>query len=65
MQFNFQLHHKSGKIMQAESSLFRRSDYKNKIEHDNAKLVLLKPEFFVISAINIFYELVFDDEKIL
>ena len=51
--------------MKAEDSLSRRSDYGNRVELDNAKKVLLKPEFFAISAIDTFYELVFDNSKIL
>ena len=51
--------------MQAEDPLFRRPDHEDRVEHDNAELVLLKLEFFAISAVNAFYESVFDDEKIL
>ena len=65
MQFNFQLYYKSGKTVQAEDSLFKRSDYENRVEHNNAELVLLKSEFFAISAINTSYKSVFDNEKIL
>ena len=51
--------------MQAEDPLFRRPDYENKVEHDNAELVLLKSEFFAIAAVNATYELVFNNSKIL
>ena len=51
--------------MQAEDSLFRRPDYKNGVELNNAEKVLLKPEFFAISAINAFHKSVFDNSKIL
>ena len=51
--------------MQAEDSLSRRSDHKDGVELNNAEKVLLKPEFFAISAIDTFYELVFNNFKIL
>ena len=51
--------------MQAEDSLSRRPDYKNRVKHDNTKSVLLKPEFFTIAAVDIIHESVFDDFKIL
>ena len=51
--------------MQAEDPLSRRPDHKNRVELNNAKKVLLKPEFFTISTINTFYKLVFNDSKIL
>ena len=51
--------------MKAEDSLSRRSDYGNRVELDNAKKVLLKPEFFAIAAVNAVYELVFNNSKIL
>ena len=51
--------------MQAEDPLSRRPDYKDRVEHDNAESVLLKPEFFAIAAIDASHESVFDDSKIL
>ena len=51
--------------MQAEDLLFRRPDHENRVKLNNAEKVLLKPEFFAISAINAFYELIFNDFKIL
>ena len=45
--------------------LSRRPDYEDRVEHDNAELVLLKPEFFTIAAVDIIHESVFDDFKIL
>ena len=51
--------------MQAEDSLSRRPDHENRVELNNAEKVLFKSEFFAISAINAFYELVFDNFKIL
>ena len=51
--------------MQAEDSLSRRPDYENRVEHNNAELVLLKLEFFAISTINAFYKSVFDNKRIL
>ena len=51
--------------MQAEDPLSRRPDYEDRVEHDNAELVLLKPEFFAIAAVNAVHESVFDDSKIL
>ena len=51
--------------MQTEDSLSRRSDYENRVEHDNTKSVLLKLEFFAIANIDANYKSVFDDSKIL
>ena len=51
--------------MQTEDSLSRRSDYENKVEHNNTESVLLKPEFFAIAAVNAAHKSVFDDFKIL
>ena len=51
--------------MQAEDSLSRRPDYKDRVEHDNAESVLLKPEFFTIAAVNATHKSVFDNFKIL
>ena len=63
--FNFQLHHKPGKTMQAKDSLSRKPDHENRIEHNNAESVLLKLEFFAIAAVNTAYKSVFDNSKIL
>ena len=51
--------------MQAEDPLFKRPDYENRVELDNAEKVLLKSEFFAISAINTFHKSVFNNFKIL
>ena len=51
--------------MQAENPLSKRPDHENRIEFNNAEKVLLKPEFFAISAINAFHKSVFDNSKIL
>ena len=51
--------------MQAKDSLSRRPDYEDKVEHNNAKSVLFKPEFFAIAAVDAAYESVFDNSKIL
>ena len=51
--------------MQTENSLSRRPDYKDRVEHNNAELVLLKLEFFTIAAVDTAYESVFDNSKIL
>ena len=51
--------------MQAEDSLSRRPDHEDKVEHNNAKSVLLKLEFFTIAAVDAAHKLVFDDFKIL
>ena len=63
--FNFSLHHKPGKSMQAEDPLSRRPDYVNRIEHNNTESVLLKLEFFAIAAVNASHKSVFDDSNIL
>ena len=51
--------------MQTKDSLSRRPDHENGVELDNAEKVLLKLEFFAVSAINASYELILDNSKIL
>ena len=51
--------------MQAEDPLPRRLDHEDRVEHDNAESVLLKPEFFAIAAVDASHESVFDNSNIL
>ena len=51
--------------MQAEDSLFRKADYEMEINLNNTNQILLKLEFFVISALEAFHELLINDNIIL
>ena len=51
--------------MQTEDPLSRRLNYKDGVELNNAEKVLLKLEFFAISAIDTFHKSVFNNSKIL
>src|SRR4051812_46292300 len=44
--FNFTLHHKPGKTMQAEDPLSRRPDHEEGVTLENCNQILLKPEYF-------------------
>lgn len=63
--FNYFLHHKPGKTMQAEDPLSRRSDHEERVNLNNQDQILLKPEFFAISAIEASYDSPVNDEQIL
>src|SRR6187551_3494369 len=62
--FNYFLHHKPGKIMQAEDPLSRRPDHEEGVNLDNQDQILLKPEFFAIQALEATHELPVDDDQI-
>ena len=62
-QFNFILSHKPGATMVKVDSLSRRPDHKKGMEDDNKDVVLLKPEFFRIQALQRGHLLIHRDEK--
>jgi len=51
--------------MQAEDSLSRRADYEMEINLNNTNQMLLKPEFFVINALETSYKSLINDNIIL
>ncbi len=63
--FNYSLHHKPGKTMQAEDPLSRRPDHEEGVNLDNRDQILLKPEFFAIQAIEAAHESPINDDQIL
>ena len=63
--FNYSLHHKPGKTMQAEDPLSRRPDHEEGVNLDNNNQILLKPEFFAIHAIEAIHDSPVNDDQIL
>ena len=63
--FNYTLHHKPGKTMQAEDPLSRRPDHEEGVNLDNRDQILLKPEFFAIQAVEASHEAFVNDDQIL
>ena len=63
--FYYSLHHKPGKTMQAEDPLSRRPDHEEGVNFDNQDKVLLKPEFFAISALEATHESLVNNDQIL
>lgn len=70
--FNYSLHHKPGKTMQAEDPLSRRPDHEEGVNFDNRDQILLKPEhfsnimeYFKVNALEAAHESAFDDTEIL
>ena len=63
--FHYSLHHKPGKSMQAEDPLSRRPDHEEGVNFDNQDKILLKPEFFAISALEATHESLVNDDQIL
>jgi len=63
--FNFALYHKLEKTMQAEDLLSRQTDQEMGTDLNNMNQVLLKPEFFVINALEENHELPINDSLIL
>ena len=61
--FNFILSHKPGATMVKADSLSRRPDHKKGMEDDNKDVVLLKPEFFRIQALQRGHLLIHGDKK--
>ena len=61
--FDFTLLHKAGKTLGKADSLSRRPDLKKGMENDNKDVMLLKPEFFKIRAIQWGHVLVNTNEK--
>lgn len=63
--FNYKLHHKPGKTMQAEDPLSRRPDHEEGVNLDNNNQILLKPEFLKIHAIETIHDTLINDDQIL
>jgi hypothetical protein len=63
--FNFTLKHKPGKSMLTADPLSRRPDHEEGVIFDNENQILLKPEFFAISAIENSHDSPINDENIL
>jgi hypothetical protein len=63
--FDYSLHHKPGKTMQAEDPLSRRPDHEEGVQLDNRDQILLKPEYFATRAIDASHESMVDDEQLL
>ena len=63
--FNYSLHHKPGKSMQAEDPLSRRTDHEEGVDLDNRDQILLKPEYFAIRSLEATHESPVDDNQIL
>ena len=51
--------------MQAEDPLSRRPDHEEGVNFDNQDKILLKPEFFAISALEATHESLVNDDQIL
>jgi len=49
--FNFKIVHNPGPTMRKADALLRRADHKERIEHDNEDVVLLKPKYFKVRAL--------------
>lgn len=63
--FNYELHHKPGKTMQAKNPLSKRPDHEEGVNLDNQDQILLKPEFFAIQAVKSSHRSLVNDDKIL
>ena len=63
--FNFVLTHKPGKKMYVSDPLSRRPDHEEGVNLDNSDQILLKPEFFAISAIEPTHDAPINDDTIL
>ena len=63
--FYFNLIHKPGKTLHAEDPLSRRSDHEGGVKVDYEEQILLKPEYFAISAIDSHHATLINDDKIL
>src|ERR1700712_2151486 len=63
--FTFVLRHKPGKTMLNADPLSRRPDHEEGVELDNKDQILLKPEYFAISAIENSHDSPIDDDKLL
>lgn len=63
--FNFVLKHKPGKTMLTADPLSRRPDHEEGVNFDNKDQILLKPEFFAISAIDASHESPINDDQLL
>lgn len=64
MRFNYTLHHKPGKTIVAEDSLPRRSDHEEGVNLNNCDQILLKPEHFVILALEATHDLLVDNNQL-
>lgn len=63
--FNFSLQHKPGNTMLTADPLSRRPDHEEGVNGDNEDRILLKPEYFAISAIENSHVSLINDEEIL
>ena len=63
--FHFILRHKPGKTMLTADPLSRRPDHEEGVNSDNADQILLKPQYFAISAIENSHDSPINDDKIL
>jgi RNase H-like domain found in reverse transcriptase len=63
--FNFILKHKPGKTILVADPLFRRPDHEEGVKLDNADKILLKPEYFKLTAIDSSHDAPINDDEIL